>query len=50
MALFQFQFPEISTEQQDDELQCDITGSDAQEMRRRRKFFVLTKSLFDNLN
>ena len=49
MALFQFQFPEISTEQQDDELQCDITGSDAQEMRSR-KFFVLMKSLFDNLN
>ena len=33
-------------QQQDDELQCDFTGSDVQEVRRR-KFFGLVESLFD---
>ena len=33
-------------QQQDDELQCDFTGSEVQEVRRR-KFFGLMKSLFD---
>ena len=33
-------------QQQDDDLQCDFTGSDVQEVRRR-KFFGLMESLFD---
>ena len=33
-------------QQQNDELQCDFTRSDVQEVRRR-KFFVLMKSLFE---